>query len=170
MRELYSKKMQTFRYELEYYNLFYKRCVFIKHFVQVGTAIASSAAIGAWVAWTEKAFVWGLVIVVSQVINAVYDVLPIKNMTEKLSVLLAKLEPLYLEIEETWIDIDVQNYSDNKIKSLLYGYENRWVEICNNTIADEVFLLDKGIIKKSKSIVKTYMEVFKKGDSSNGQK
>lgn len=159
--------MYKFRYDLEYYYLCFSRCLKVKSFIQIATAVISSAAIGAWVTWTDLAFIWGCIIVISQVATAIYDVLPIKKRTDSLSGLISQAELLYNEIEDSWRKIDIHNYSDDKINSLLSNYENKWAITCNKALAGEMLPQNDKLREKAEKEAETYLKIFREGDSDN---
>ena len=152
--------MYRYRHDLEYYYLCYRRCLIIKRSIQIGTAIVSSAAIGAWVVYTNLAFIWSLIIVVSQVVTAVYDVLPIKKRTDVLAGMIAQTEQLYYEIEETWRRISYSEYSDEKINSLLTKYEKSWILICNKALADDMLPQKEKLSIKAEDEAREYFRIF----------
>ena len=50
--------------------------------IQIFLAITSSSSIGGWVIWNEYGIIWGSLIAVSQVINAIKRFLPLKSKYE----------------------------------------------------------------------------------------
>lgn len=160
MRDLYWRKLYKFRFELEYYYLCFSRCLKVRRLIQITTAVVSSAAIGAWVTWTNLAFVWGCIIVISQVVTAIYDVLPIKKRTDALSGLISQAELLYYEIEDSWRKIDIQNYSDEKINTLLTNYEAKWVITCNKALAGDILPQSEKLRDKAERDADAYLKIF----------
>ena len=158
MRDLYWRKLCDFKYQLEYIILCRKRCILLRRIIQIGSAITSSAAVAAWTNWTELSFLWGCIIVIAQVVAAVYEVLPYKKRTEELPTLISQLELLYIEIEESWQRISSNSsYSEDKIISLLYDYERKWTNLCNNTLSDDMLPQSKKLATKATEIMNAYM-------------
>ena len=158
IRDLYWRKLCNFKYQLEYIILCRKRCILLRRIIQIGSAITSSAAVAAWTNWTELSFLWGCIIVIAQVVAAVYEVLPYKKRTEELPTLISQLELLYIEIEESWQRISSNpSFSKDKIISLLYDYERKWANLCNNTLSDDMLPQSKKLATKATEIMNSYM-------------
>ena len=154
-RENYWYKMCRFRYQLNYLYLCYHHCILVNRIIQIGTAIASSTAIAAWVKWTNLSFIWGCIIVGSQVILAIYEVLPIKKRTESLSSLISQLDQLYLEVESVWQEINFdEKYTDENINKKIYDFEKKWSILINKTLADD--LLPQSNRLREKAYVQAY--------------
>jgi hypothetical protein len=78
-------------------------------------AIASSGSIGAWAIWKELAFVWGFIIVISQVTDALKDVFPFVKTFKAASDHVTTLSSLLIESLLDWENISGNKYSDTEI-------------------------------------------------------
>ena len=83
----------------------------------VGTlrAIASSGSIAAWALWKEHAFVWGAIIAVSQVADALKDVFPFTKKQKAASVHAIALSSMFIDAQLEWENIFSGKYTDEEI-------------------------------------------------------
>jgi hypothetical protein len=88
----------------------------------IGTirAIASSSSIAAWVVWKEYAFVWGLIIAISQVLDALKDVFPFSKRFKAASEHSVALDSLFIDAQLEWESIFSGRYSNDQIVSRLH--------------------------------------------------
>jgi hypothetical protein len=78
-------------------------------------AITSSSAIAAWAIWKEHAIVWGAVIAISQVADALKGVFPFAKNHKSASDLTAAMETIYIDAEYDWFAIFTGTLSDDAI-------------------------------------------------------
>jgi hypothetical protein len=83
-------------------------------------AIASSASIGAWAVWRQYAFVWGLIIAVSQVLDALRDVFPFAKEHKAASELSIVLDSLFIDAQLEWENIYAGKYDEEQISKRLH--------------------------------------------------
>ncbi len=83
----------------------------------VGTvkAIASSLGIAGWAIWQKYAFVWGLIIATSQVVDALKDVFPFSKKLKAASAHTIALESLFIDAQLEWENIFSGRYTDEEI-------------------------------------------------------
>ncbi|MDZ5650754.1 hypothetical protein [Nitrospirillum sp. BR 11828] len=67
--------------------------------------VASSGSIAAWAIWKELSFVWGAIIAVSQVVDALKDVFPFVKQHKAAADLTRYLESLLIEVQFEWENI-----------------------------------------------------------------
>lgn len=137
MQKIYWNKLTQRKYALCYFNAHFSRCVKIDRSIKIFCAIASSSAIAAWVAWQNLNFWWGLIIVTSQVVTAVNEILPYKKRIQELSDLRSELTPIYNNMEKSWHDVANGSLTEDEINELCYYYIEQW-----NQIDDKYFKSD----------------------------
>lgn len=137
MQETYWKKLTQNKYALYYFDAHFFRCIKIDRSIKIFCAIASSTAIAAWATWQKLSFLWGLIIVISQVVTAVNEVLPYKKRIKDLSDLRSELTPIYNNMEKSWHDVANGSLTEDEINELCYSYINQW-----NQIDDKYFKSD----------------------------
>ena len=125
MQEIYWKKLTQSKYALCYFDANFSRCVKIDRFIKIFCAVASSAAIAAWAAWQNLSFWWGLIIVISQVVTAVNEVLPYKKRIKELSDLISELTPIYNNMERSWHDVANGSLTEEEINDSAAKEDNQ---------------------------------------------
>ena len=78
-------------------------------------AIASSGSIAGWVIWKEYAFVWGTIIVASQVADALKDVFPFTKTHKAASEHTITLENIFIDAQLEWEGIFSGQYTNEQI-------------------------------------------------------
>lgn len=137
MQETYWKKLTQYKFNLCYFDAHFSRCVRIDRRIKIFCAIASSTAIAAWATWQKMSFLWGLIIVLSQVVTAVNEILPYKKRIGELSNLKSELTPIYNNMEKDWYDVANGLLTEKEINDRSYLYTDQW-----NQIDDKYFKND----------------------------
>jgi hypothetical protein len=83
-------------------------------------AIASSVSIAAWAIWQKYSFVWGLVIAVSQVADALKDVFPFAKKHKAAAQHAITLDVLFIDAQLEWDNIFSGKYSNDQISTRLH--------------------------------------------------
>ena len=78
-------------------------------------AVASSGSIAGWAIWHEYAFAWGLIIAVSQVVDALKDVFPFTKKHKAASTHTITLGSLFIDAQLEWENIFSGRYTDEEI-------------------------------------------------------
>lgn len=133
MQKQYWSRMTQYKFDLCYYDSYFARCVKIDRFLKIGLAVASSSAIAAWTAWQNLSFLWGLIIVVSQVVSSLNEFLPYKKRIEDLSKLVNGLTPIYNDMEEEWLYVANGSLTEDQINDRCYKFIRKWDQITRNT-------------------------------------
>jgi len=83
-------------------------------------AIASSLSIAAWAIWQRYAFVWGCIIAVSQVADALKDVFPFAKTHKAAAIHAITLDALFIDAQLEWDNIFSGKYTDEQIRTRLH--------------------------------------------------
>jgi hypothetical protein len=78
-------------------------------------AVASSGSIAAWAIWRDYAFVWGSIIALSQVIDALRDVFPLTKTYKAASEHATALGSMFIDAQLEWENIFSGRYTDDQI-------------------------------------------------------
>jgi hypothetical protein len=81
-------------------------------------AIASSGSIAAWALWKEYALLWGAIIAISQVVDALKDVFPFTKKHKAASVHTITLAAMFIDAQLEWENIFSGRYTDDQIMKL----------------------------------------------------
>jgi hypothetical protein len=88
-----------------------------KWVTRLGTvkAIASSGSIAAWAIWRDHAFVWGMIIALSQVADALKDVFPFAKAHKAASEHTTTLGAIFIDAQLEWEGIFSGRYTNEQI-------------------------------------------------------
>lgn len=78
-QERYWRELDQLKVHIQYLDIYLEKTFVRDRNINIFLAIMSSASIGGWVVWQHYAFVWALLIAISQVINAVKYIYHIQN-------------------------------------------------------------------------------------------
>lgn len=154
---LYWNKMYRYKYIFCYLSLWLSDIVKLDRAVRIVCAVGSSAAIAAWARWNDFAFVWGLVIAITQVISVIAEFMPYKKRIGELSNMLAQLSAFYIEVEKLWYDVSMGNMNFDEINELTYRYEDKWNSIDSKFFTDDVLPIN---LKKKEAAEKAAEDYF----------
>ncbi len=134
MGHFYWTRLTQKKFELYYFSEHFKRCVKINRIINILCAIASSSSIAAWATWQQLSFYWGAIIVISQLIIAINEILPYQSRIKILSDLSAELTPIYYDMEKSWYRVANGSLPEDKIYDICYAYLKQW-----NAIEEKYF-------------------------------
>jgi hypothetical protein len=119
-QQLYWNEMIDLKSEASYIRLY--RDSLGRWVTSIGAlkAIASSAGIAAWVIWKEYAFVWGFIIALSQVADALKDVFPFARKHKAACVYSMTIDNLFNDVQLEWENISSGRYTDEEIMKRLH--------------------------------------------------
>lgn len=96
---------------------------------EVICAIASSASIGAWTVWTNLAYFWGLIIVVSQVLTSIKELFPFSKQSKVLKQFSDEMKRIYDNMEHRWYEVADGKLTEEEINHLLFGFKKKVTEL-----------------------------------------
>jgi hypothetical protein len=89
-------------------------------FIGAIRAIASSVSIAAWAIWKQYAFLWGLIIAVAQVADALREVFPFTKAHKAASEHAVALNALFIDAQLEWEGVLTGSYADDQIMKRLH--------------------------------------------------
>ncbi|EJB8506688.1 hypothetical protein MW364_004948 [Vibrio parahaemolyticus] len=110
-------------------------------------AITSSTSIAAWAIWKDYAFVWGVIIAISQVITAVKPILPYKKRLDALNALGDSIAKLSLVAERDWYYVAEGQWTEHDIHT-------KWAELREKSLAAEKKCLGNLTLPRNKKALK----------------
>lgn len=161
MKKRYWDYMWEVRFAIFYLDLYadkvYKKDMMIKIFC----VFASLTGIAAWEKCKELAILWSIVIMVSQVLNAVKKHLPYSEILKNIKSAEDSLKFLYDEIEYNWFRVESGKLSDKKINKLLYEYKKEYIKIESQLFENEIPLIVKRkIYDKAEQKTEQYLDRY----------
>lgn len=128
--------------------------------VKVFTAIASSSSIGAWVIWKNLGPLWGMVIAISQVLNAIRPYLPYRRRLTSLSSLAHELEELAISAEMIWLDIATGDLSEDEIKKAIRDVKQKKQKAIRKYLPDTQLPEKSSLLDKAEDDTLQYCATF----------
>lgn len=83
-------------------------------------AIASCGGIAAWAIWKDYALIWGAIIALSQVMDALKDVFPFVKLHKACSEHTITLSYLFVDAELEWESVYAAKYADDEIMNRIH--------------------------------------------------
>ena len=123
-------------------------------------AITSSSSIGAWVIWDKYAYLWGAIIAVSQVLNAIKQFLPYKERLKHLPDLKIEIEFLCIEMEKSWFNVAEGEWTNRTIHNKRLDIKNKKSEIVHKYFSHKPLPDKKKLQTIAKVKTRSYFENF----------
>ena len=140
MQEKFWNYLLQVRTNVEYLDVYAEKTYIVDRNLRIICAIASSSAIAAWAVWTELAFLWSGVIVISQVISAIKDVLPFSQRMKMLKELNGAMKSIFQRMEYDWYKVSDGQLTEEEINELLFDYKRAVSEIENKFLSDSILV------------------------------
>ncbi len=128
-----------------YLNLYQASDNRIEFWKNIILAITSSSAISAWAIWQVVPWLWGAIIAVTHIIQAVSPLLPYKKRLEHLNGLSNEYDGLCIKAEEDWYEIANGRKSDDEIHEMQLRLKKRILEIAKKQLKGCVIPIKKKI-------------------------
>ena len=156
--------MQNLKAHVYYLELYQLGSESIERWIGIFLAITSSASIGGWVIWKEYAFVWALLIMISQVISVVYKFLPFKARIKPLSAAGIELSVLADDAEKGWFDVSEGNLTEKEINEKKFAIRKKKSAVMKSAFSGMVLpenekLMSKAVEQMHKYFKSHYPEV-----------
>ena len=137
--------------------------------IQIFLAITSSSSIGGWVIWNEYGIIWGCVIAVSQVINAIKGFLPFQKRAKQIGSLNTEVEKLALDAESQWYSVFEGRLTDEDIFDLVTKLKQQKLEASHKHFKDQALPTKSKYIteaeERTRAYFQTYIKAFTTGES-----
>ena len=156
-------KLQQLRFDLFYYDEYFKECVVVSRYIKYGIIVATTLATGAWMNWHDIKGVCvfcAIAIWLLQGISALSEWLLFENRKLELRELSIELEQLYINMETDWRRIQALEVSNEEIRSLIQTYALRQVDISKHYFKDDALPINDRIWAKADDLTESYFEFF----------
>jgi hypothetical protein len=118
MQRMFWQEMTTLKRDARYIDLYLARTESIDRWIKALLAITASSSIAGWAIFQTYAFVWGVIVAASQVLQAVKEFLPYKSRLKALASLSTDLNTLSLLAEDQWFKVCGGRMYDDDIHDL----------------------------------------------------
>lgn len=124
----YQELIDKCQHEIQQTEQKAQRAMRIVLWMKIILALASVAAVGAWLKGHEAKELWAVIILGSKIADVMLDTLPYAQQKEKLPQLKLKLVDLFLEIENDYMLLQRNEITPDKAIKKLYAHRNAWVK------------------------------------------
>lgn len=114
-QNLYFNELWQLKVQCEYIRRYRDILSWRVHAFGTLRAVASSGGIGGWVIWKDLAFIWGAIIAVSQVADAVKDQFPFTARQKAATGLLMELDALFIQTLFEWESVFSGKFTTEEI-------------------------------------------------------
>jgi hypothetical protein len=156
MQSQYWVELQALKAHVYYLELYQLESEGIERGIGITLAILSSGSIGGWAIWKEYAFLWGLLIMVSQVISVIYKFLPFKARLKPLSAAGIELSVLADEAEKGWFDVACGDLTEREINEKRFGIRKKKSAIMKSAFASMVLPEKPKLMRKAEEQMQKY--------------
>ncbi len=124
----YWQDLVQMKFECFYINEYLSHSHRQNNMINILTAITSSSSIAGWAIWNELSFVWGALIAVSQVVNALKPLMPYNKRTQYLNIFSSRLSNLYNRYDYDWLRVSDGSMTEEEINELVHEYRIAYQE------------------------------------------
>lgn len=98
-QDRYWKELYQLRVHVNYLEIYMERSERLDKAINIFFAITSSSSICGWAIWNKFSFVWGMIIAISQLINAIKYFLPYRDRMKSLNKIVRDFDELLVIFE-----------------------------------------------------------------------
>ncbi|WP_460152794.1 hypothetical protein [Pseudomonas sp. S2_B07] len=154
----YWVEMQNLKAHVYYLELYQLGSESIERWIGITLAVASSASIGGWVIWKDYAFVWALLIMITQVISVVYKFLPFKARIKPLSTAGIELSVLSDDAEKGWFDVSEGNLTEKEINEKKFAIRKKKSAVMKSAFSGMVLPENQKLMSKAVDQMHVYFK------------
>jgi hypothetical protein len=160
LAEHYWKEFYRLKVQVTFLELLMARNERIDRTIKIVLAIASSASIGAWAVFKTYAFVWALIIALSQVLTAIRPFLPFKDRLRTISGLMLEFDDLLLHVESRWLEISQGELTEGEIRKSLNDLRGQRQKALKKFFGDRALPQDTDLFRKAEQRANMYIQHF----------
>lgn len=156
MRDRYFHMYCIIKYKECFYNVHQARAQKLYNTYAVVMGAISIASVAAWSISKDLPALWAILIALAQFAQAFSGNLPCAQQIAALKYLVPELAKLSLEIDNSWRDIDLCEFSDTEISDLITEYEQRFSALEMQFANGIEFSQSKSILRKTEHNQRAY--------------
>ena len=159
-QEKYWKELYQLRVHVNYLEIYMERSEYLDKGVNMFLAITSSSSICGWAIWNKFGFIWGLIIAVSQLINAIKYFLPYRNRMKSLNKIVRDLDELLVVYEMKWFDVSEGKLTEAEINNLQFEMRKKKLQSLSKHIGSNTLPVKNKYFLVAKDKANTYIKNF----------
>ncbi|MCU7645610.1 hypothetical protein [Pseudomonas piscis] len=158
MQSQYWVELQALKAHVYYLELYQLKSEGTERWISIVLAVTSAASIGGWAIWKEYAFIWGVVIMISQVISVVYKFLPFKSRIKPLSTAGVELSVLADEAERGWFDVARGELTEREINEKRFAIRKKKSAVMKSAFSGMVIPENERLMAKAEEQMRKYFK------------
>ncbi len=159
-QDRYWKEFYQLKVHVNYLEIYSEKSELRDKTVNIFLAITSSSSICSWAIWNEYGFIWGSIIALSQLINAIKIFLPYRNRLKGIGKILPELEELLVFCERKWFDVAEGKLTEEEINRLQFDIRRKKIQSVRRHLGGSALPLKEKYFDKSKELSNTYISNF----------
>ena len=156
-RTFFWNRLNQFKFEQEYMQLYLKHCVTVDRAIMIISAVMSSSTIAVWAVTGKYAFLWGTLIALSQILMTINQFLPYHKMIPQLSKVVSEYEVLYPKIEHDLLELEFKGTSNIEYINKASESVLVWDSVTNKYLDKSIILRNKWITQKANEEANLYL-------------
>jgi hypothetical protein len=160
IQKMYWDTLVQIKHDQIYVDQYLNRSTKISNTMNLFTAFVSSSSIAGWAIWQQLSILWSIIIVLSQIINAIKDYLPFSKRVKNLTDIYIKLADLFNKMDFYWYDISNGKISKKDIHEKLYTFKAERDKIESRTIGNQYLPNNKRIRSRSYEMTEQYFHNY----------
>jgi hypothetical protein len=115
IQERFWRELDQLKVHVFYLENYFDKTVAIDRNINMFLAITSSGSIAGWAIFNDYSFHCGLIIALTQVVNATKSFFPYAKRLKSLQGIADEMELLFMEMENDWYNISIGKYTEEQI-------------------------------------------------------
>jgi hypothetical protein len=159
-QDRYWKEFYDLKVHVTYLEIYMESTERSDRIINIFLAITSSSSICGWAIWSQISFIWGLIIALSQLINAIKFFLPYRTRLKALGNTLKEIEELLVKCELKWFDVAEGKLSDEEINRLQFEFRGKKLKILKENFGATSLPINNNFFNHAEELSNTYINNF----------
>ena len=159
-QDRYWKELYQLRVHVNYLEIYMERSERLDKAISIFLAITSSSSICGWAIWNRFSFVWGMIIAISQLINAIKYFLPYRDRMKSLNKIVRDFDELLVLFEMKWFDVSEGKLTEKEINNLQFEIRKKKLESLKKHLGASSLPVKDKYFSIAKDNANTYIKNF----------
>jgi hypothetical protein len=157
-QEKYWQELVQTKGQILYLQKYHERYERVNRWLEMVLAVVSTGSLATWVLVQQYPFVWGTIIVLSQVVTAIKPFLPYQKNMKHIFGLISELQDISLFIERHWYDVREGKLTEKEIHDLTIEIKERIMQADKKHFSDFILPKNEKLLQLATSDANQYSE------------
>lgn len=157
-QQRFWSELTKLRSHIDYVHLHFVAAHRSDNNIKVFLAISSSGSIAGWAVWNRAAFLWAVIIAISQIVIAIGPHLPYQRRIKSLTPLTTELHDLLLWGERQWYSIAEGKLTDDDINDRILDLKGRKSKLEATYLSDTPLPMLPKLLEQAEQHARRYFE------------